>query len=231
MDLAIKGWIVKVDEFLHRADEILGFGNAALGTRTTNLGSAAKVNSNKFGLFRSASLSFLANVFGSHHPYFTDFSARVTHPYPSHTEEGIGIMTAARNELERGWLQTTRGLLSGEIFADFLEMADHLLSEKYKDAAAVIVGSSLEEHLRQLAIRANVHTTRRKDDTDVPLNAEALNAELAKAGVYVTSEQKNVTAWLGLRNDAAHGHYDAYDEAQVRLMLEGVRQFISRVPV
>ena len=60
-----------------------------------------------------------------------------------------------------------------------------------------------------------------KDDADVPLKAEALNAELAKAGVDTTSEQKNVTAWLGLRNDAAHGRYDAHNEAQVRLMLEG----------
>ncbi len=221
---------MNVTDFVQRADEILGLGNSALRTRTAIPGSSSRVNFNEFGLFRSASLSFLFNVFGSQHPYFTDFSTRVSRAYPSHTEEGIGIMTAARNELAGGWLQTTRGLLSAEIFADFLEMADHLLSEKYKDAAAVVVGSSLEEHLRQLAIRAGVPTTRPTDDAPVPLKAEALNAELARASVYATSEQKNVTAWLALRNDAAHGHYDAYDEAQVKLMLEGVRQFMSRVP-
>jgi hypothetical protein len=86
--------MMKVTDFVRRADEILGFGNSALVTRITNPGGPARVNSNKFGLFRSASLSFLANVFGSQHPYFTDFSARVSHAYPSHTEEGIGIIAA-----------------------------------------------------------------------------------------------------------------------------------------
>jgi hypothetical protein len=33
-----------------------------------------------------------------------------------------------------------------------LEMASYLLAEGYKDAAAVLVGSSLEGHLRNLAL-------------------------------------------------------------------------------
>lgn len=42
--------------------------------------------------------------------------------------------------------------------------------------------------------------------------------------------QHQVTAWLGLRNNAVHGHYSAYAEQQVELMLQGVRNFISRLP-
>lgn len=227
--LRVGGGVVNMDDFVNRADEILVFGSSALSTRQQHRNGLQSVNPNKFALFRSASLSFLESVFGSRHPYYTDFSKRVTRANPTETEAGMGIMTAARNELAAGWLQTARGLLSAEIFEDFLEMADHLLSEKYKDAAAVIIGSSLEEHLRQLAIAASIPTTRQKDGVDIPLKAEALNSELAKAGVYSKLDQKNVTAWLGLRNDAAHGEYEAYDHAQVRLMLDGVRQFMSRV--
>jgi len=34
-----------------------------------------------------------------------------------------------------------------------------------------------------------------------------MNADLAKVKVYGILEQKNVTAWLDLRNRAAHGKY------------------------
>jgi hypothetical protein len=219
---------VQVNDFVRRADEILALGQTALATRYgMNMGTVVK--SEQFHAFRSSGLSFLVNLFGSGHPYCTDFDTRVTKTYPAHVEAGMGIVTSARDELAGGWLQTARGLLSAEIFADFLEMAEHLHSEGYKDAAAVIVGSALEEHLRQLAAVANVPTTRTKDGAEVPLKADALNADLAKADVYSKLDQKSITAWLDLRNKAAHGRYDEYSQDQVALMLEGVRQFMSRV--
>lgn len=105
-------------------------------------------------------------------------------------------------------------------------MADELLAKRYKDAAAVIVGSVLEEHLRKLAaafgVPAAVGNARKKADT--------INADLAKAGAYNKLEQKNVTAWLGLRNDAAHGDYGSYDQAQVAIFVTSVREFITRHP-
>lgn len=59
---------------------------------------------------------------------------------------------------------------------------------------------------------------------------KVVNADLAGARVYSSLDQKNVTAWLGLRNDAAHGHYNEYTGEQVALMLQGVRDFITRHP-
>ena len=37
-----------------------------------------------------------------------------------------------------------------------------------------------------------------------------------------------VTAWLALRNDAAHGNYDEYDHKQVAALIQGVRDFMVR---
>jgi hypothetical protein len=62
-----------------------------------------------------------------------------------------------------------------------------------------------------------------------PKTADLLNAELAKADVYNRLDQKQITARLDLRNNAAHGHYDQNDIAQVRGMLSGVRNFMTRV--
>jgi hypothetical protein len=63
-----------------------------------------------------------------------------------------------------------------------------------------------------------------------PKKADTMNAELTKAMAYTKLDQKNVTAWLGLRNDAAHGNYNAYDKNQVVLLISSIRDFISRNP-
>jgi hypothetical protein len=56
-----------------------------------------------------------------------------------------------------------------------------------------------------------------------------LNAELRRIGAYGKLDQKNVTAWLDLRNNAAHGNYSNYNALQVENQLAGVREFIARV--
>jgi hypothetical protein len=87
----------------------------------------------------------------------------------------------------------------------------------------------LEEHLRQLAGAKGIAVEEARGGQMVPRKADTLNADLAKAGVYNKLDHKQVTAWLDLRNKAAHAKYGEYSEEQVRLMLEGVRQFVARV--
>ena len=65
---------------------------------------------------------------------------------------------------------------------------------------------------------------------NVPKKADTLNADLAASGVYGKLDQKNVTAWLDLRNKAAHGHYKEYTKEQVTLLLNAVRDFVTRLP-
>jgi hypothetical protein len=59
---------------------------------------------------------------------------------------------------------------------------------------------------------------------------DRLNADLAGGNVYSKLDQKNVTAWLDLRNKAAHGEYDRYSAPQVGLLISSVRNFITRNP-
>jgi hypothetical protein len=103
-------------------------------------------------------------------------------------------------------------------------MAEHLLAEDYlgsKDAAAVLAGGTLEEHLRQLCI---------KNKIPIEKSVETMNTKLRTADVYGLNEQKQVTAWYGLRNSAAHAKYDEYDKKDVALFLQGLRYFISKYP-
>jgi hypothetical protein len=134
-----------------------------------------------------------------------------------------GILRALRADYDAGRLQSFQELIHADLFSDFLEMAEYFLQEGYKDPAAVMAGGVLEEHLRKLCGKHGV-TTPPKPKLDT------MNADLAKAGAYNKNDQKQVTAWAGLRNDAAHGNYGNYGEGEIKLMVSGVRDFISRNP-
>lgn len=138
----------------------------------------------------------------------------------------IGVAKSLLSDVLNGYLKSLEELVHAELFGDFLEMADHLNSNGYKDAAAVIAGSTLESHLRQLCGKHGVPVT----DKGKPRKADTLNADLVKVGSYSKLDQKSVTAWLGLRNDAAHGNYGAYDPKQVTLFISSIRDFITRNP-
>ena len=142
-------------------------------------------------------------------------------------EPARGMLQALRDDYESGYLQSVVELVHADLFADFLDMADHLIQQGYKDPAAVVAGSVLEEHLRKLCDKHGIDVLK-ADGT--PKKADALNSELAGAGAYSKLDQKSVTAWLDLRNKAAHGKYGEYTQEQVTLMIQGVQDFASRYP-
>jgi hypothetical protein len=137
----------------------------------------------------------------------------------------LGILRALRADIASGYLQSVAELIRADIFADFIEMADYLLQQSYKDPSAVVVGSVLEEHLRKLCQKNSLLTVL---GSGAPKKADSLNSELAAAGIYSKLDQKNVTAWLDLRNKAAHGNYSEYTKEQVAIMLQGIRDFLVR---
>lgn len=143
----------------------------------------------------------------------------------SHCSYQIGALKALRADYQAGFLTKIEIMIRGELFADFMEMANYLLENGYKDPAAVIIGSVLEEQLRILSSRSNLPITQ----NNKPIKAESLNMELTKAGITSMLDQKSITAWLDLRNNAAHGHYDKYTLDQVKLMSQGVQDFIVRI--
>ncbi len=114
---------------------------------------------------------------------------------------------------------------------DFSEV-DLLLDQGHKDAAAVMCGSELEKHLRKLCVNNGVDgfLPTGSGGEPRPKRAEQLNAELASINVYGKLDQKHITFWLDLRNKAAHGEYHEYNQEQVSVMIQGVREFITRYP-
>ena len=68
--------------------------------------------------------------------------------------ELVATASALRDDIAAGWLTSVVELAHADTYAGYLEMAEGLLGQGYKDAAAVITGTSLQVHLRALAREA-----------------------------------------------------------------------------
>lgn len=218
------------ESIVTRADQLIAMGEQVVATRTRDEYQTEAVNGALMKGFRVAVLSFIDRVYGREHPHFAEFSGSTDNEFLYNAENGLAIVRIIRGEIAGGWLFTVRGLVAAEVFADFLEMAEHLLESGYKDPAAVMGGSVLEEHIRQLCNKHGIAIDEEKHGKLVPKKADRLNAELATASAYSKLDQKQITAWLDLRNNAAHGIYNAYKSEQVGQLLTGVTSFMARVP-
>jgi len=221
---------MKINDLILRVDQLIAMGQLVLDTRRRD-GYAEWVDSGEMVGFRSASLSFIERVYGAEQSHYKEYANTTTGAHPDDAERGLAILRAIKSEISGGWLFTVKGLVASELFADFIGMAEHLLASGYKDPAAVIVGGVLEEHLRQLCLNNTIKIEEQKNEKLIPLKADRLNSELVKASIYSKLDQKMVTAWLDLRNKAAHGKYDEYNENQVQQLVQSVTEFIARVSI
>lgn len=221
---------MKLENYKDRVNELIDLANKTIASKYKGGGSPTfyYVDTELFNQFRTGSLSFIIKLYEKTHPYYIDFDKKVGGAVPNDTEKGVGILKSIKSELDGGWLNSIKGIVSAEIFSNFLEMAEHLLGEKYKDPAAVMIGSVLEEHLRQLCIKNGISIDDNKMGKLIPKKADLLNAGLYSAEIYNKLDQKSITTWLDLRNKAAHGKYSDYNQQQVELMLNAVTEFITR---
>ncbi len=219
-------------KILNRLDELIAEANEMHKLAIeieTNMGRIinAHMDENNFFGYRTSVLSFLSTVIGVQTEYYKTVDSQIKRLRSGDTTLLIQILTKVRYDVEHGWLDNIKGIISAEIFSDFLEMAEHLIEENYKDPSAVIIGSVLENNLKAVCDKHGIPTSVPDAKTGKlkPLKADFLNAELTKAGVYNALVQKSVTAWLDLRNKAAHGQYGEYDINQVKQMLSFVTDF------
>ena len=185
--------------------------------------------------FVTAALAAACRATGDGSQYVKQIEASINEVPPSWIHRAIpvvgGTLEALRQAVASGYLVTVRELVRAEVFRDFLDMAEYLLEEGYKDAAAVLIRGVLEGHLRELCARNGIDATYTDSQGKIhPNKVDTMNAHLKKAGAYSTTDQKNVTSWYGLGTDAAHGYYERYTPDQVKLMVQSVTDFIARHP-
>ena len=143
----------------------------------------------------------------------------------------VGLLTAVLDSFIE-YIQS--GLHSGlsperqvqiDVVSDILEQANSLLENKdcHPAATAVLVGASLEEFLRNWVEAEGLSIGSSKPGID------AYCKSLRSADLIQKQDAKDVTAWAGIRNHAAHGDWDQVsDRDRIRLMLEGVNLFMRQ---
>lgn len=225
----------KLNDLLARCDALIILGQSVIKKGYIvdgALGIEEFVKRSDMAGFKAASLSLIANIFGESHVYFHSFQKETNGIYKENAQAGVQILKSIREEVLNGWFFSFKSIVSAEIFSDFFSMAEYLLDEGYKDAAAVMIGSLLEEHLRQLCKKNSIDIEEvDKNGKLKPIKSDRLNSELAKKSVYSALDQKNVTGWLHLRNKAAHGEYGEYSLSQVVSFKNSISEFIARVSI
>ncbi|MCC5901619.1 MAG: hypothetical protein JJT87_06805 [Halomonas sp.] len=175
----------------------------------------------------------LRKLYGENSQHYKNFNRAISidsfyiinHNWYGHVSQVQGIALTVKHDVENDLIDSIKGLLQAEIFANFLEIGEHLLSEGYKDAAAVTIGAVLEDSLRELCKKNNIAIAKSNGS---PLTIEPLNSELTKNEVYSKLTQKQITSWAHIRNKAAHGQYSEYDRSQVEMMLLFVQGFAEQ---
>lgn len=143
--------------------------------------------------------------------------------------------TTARNIVMGALLalleMTEEGLISlpveaeARVYAanDLMEQVETLLQDRRVHPAApvMLAGAALEEFLRSLVV---THDAKPKGKPGISSYATALRT----AEVLEAQDIKDVTAWAGMRNAAAHGQFDQIEIPNARLMAQGINLFMRQ---
>ena len=111
--------------------------------------------------------------------------------------------------------------------SELLEQALVLVNADHRAAATVIAGGSLETHLRHYVDKHGIPVV--GDGSISKYNNAVGQARKDNPNLYSANDSKQVDAWGGYRNEAAHkpGEFNRSKE-DVKRMIEGIREFISR---
>ncbi len=212
-----------ISKILERLDSLISMGDKVLATRSSPYRPGEfgpiTVATDLFRQWQTSCLSFL-KALPSEYVYFRQFENCCKSSHYSDAQQGVSILRAAKDDIEGGYLQKVETLVSAEVFSDFLEMAQHLLDNRYKDPAASLIGAVLEDGLRRICINNGI-TLKTKEDIS------SLNQKLAQKQVYNPLQQKQIQVWNDIRNNADHGNFDQYKLGDVTDMLKGVRKFLA----
>lgn len=150
---------------------------------------------------------------------------------PEKVQSGVAFLRSIKAELEKGSLDAIALQLENEILSDYLGQAEGILKEPGEGlshvAAAVIAGASLERALRSMCLTL-VPPEPVVNDKDSHLGMTALIDALKRRQAFNEIQAKQLRAWAGIRNSAAHGNFEEFTRHQVEQMVEGIVAFIAR---
>ncbi len=175
----------------------------------------------------------LASVFPPANPFRQAWTRLEPQMKPNHAhgvtlEQLLGVFQAATKQLQEGRIGTLIDGIRAETEIELLNQAVVLLNAGHVAASAVIAGGALETHLKRL-VDNNGLTIAGEGSISKYNDAIAQARKSGNVEVYSATDGKQVGAWGGLRNDAAHEPGNFLCAADhIRLAIDGIRHFISK---
>jgi hypothetical protein len=140
-----------------------------------------------------------------------------------------GVFRSAYDQLRNDRLGSIADGIFAESVSELLDQAQALNDKSFVVAAAVIAGGALESHLMHLCKRNQL--TWSGDGSIEKYNSAIGEARDKGTEIYSVTDGKLVTAWGGIRNEAAHTPAAFTRTAQdVGSMIVGILEFVARHP-
>lgn len=156
------------------------------------------------------------------------------HEAPHNTEQTVerlrAVLIAFKDDVLAAGLFSTESAIHSSVFLDMLRMAEGLLRDSYKDAATVIGGTVLAEHLRKMCEFHGLSLDWVQGDSVIPKNVHQMNNALREFEAYGSREHEIIEAMNMVRLKALYSKTDEYTAEESRWVLSTLRDFIVNHP-
>lgn len=130
-----------------------------------------------------------------------------------------GLLSATKDEWQRGLLRKIEHIIVAEAFDDFLDHASFYHKGNKKIESSILASAVLEDTVKRIARKNAVETK--------GISMEPLIDELVKHTVFTPVKAKRVKGFAGVRNHALHAEWDEFDIRDVGELINGTRELID----
>ncbi len=201
-------------------------------TKSDNPNAAPEVKKEKFHAFRIAARSWLSLVFGDEHICSQSFTSEVTHATVARTKRALGILEAAKTEINSDWLQTTRSSLAKDMLSSMLHHAQREHEERNLQAAAIICGAVVDQLLRRICLKAGISLVNDQlKGKPAAKKALQLTGEAYKKKIIDRTINKKFIACIELATEQAQTNPLKPDSKKIGEMIASVQKSLSTLPL
>ncbi len=222
------------NKLLQEAERLLAQGRKLLETsfQSANPNAAPEVKEEPFHAFRVSCSSWLDRVFGDNHTYSKTFRNEVTLATVSRTKRALGILEAAKDEINGEWLTTTRGKLAKDMLSNILRHAQTQRDAKNLRASVLICGAVIDEFLRRICLKEGIALVNEQMQNKPAMKkALQLTGEAYKKKVYDRTINKQFITWIELFNEQSGENSTPPEEKRVDKMLKEIRKLLTTIPL
>jgi hypothetical protein len=150
---------------------------------------------------------------------------------PDSLHTAVSLLKGIKDDWDQGFFDDLPLAIEAEVAADYMGQAENLLAEGQQGKfdhvpAAVLAGAVLEKALRTMCGQQQPPVSIVNTNGE-PKKLNLVIDDLKKAGAFSETKAKQLRAWAGIRNHAAHGEFDQFTRADVDAMIPGINTFLA----